>query len=87
MDEEILDWVCKDGEIVLYLFCSVKMGFVFDLMVVVDLLIMKVYGMENLCVVDVLVMFRIINGNIYVFVLMLVEKVVDIICGRKLFEF
>lgn len=62
------------------------MGFVLDLMVVVDLLIMKVYGMENLCVVDVLVMLCMINGNIYVFVLMLVEKVVDIICGRKFLE-
>lgn len=81
-----MDWVCRDGEIVLYLFCSVKMGFVLDLMVVVDLLIMKVYGMENLCVVDVFVMLCMINGNIYVFVLMLVEKVVDIICGRKFLE-
>lgn len=62
------------------------MGFVLDLMVVVDLLIMKVYGMENLCVVDVFVMLCMINGNIYVFVLMLVEKVVDIICGRKFLE-
>lgn len=36
-------------------------------------------GIEGLCVVDVFIMFFVIVVNINVFVIMIVEKVVDVI--------
>ena len=44
-DEEILDWVRKDGETALHPSCSAKMGPASDPMA--DPLTMKVHGMEN----------------------------------------
>lgn len=44
---------------------------------------MKVYGMENLRVVDASAMPRTTNGNIHSPVLMLAEKAADIILGKE----
>lgn len=73
-DEEILDWVRRDGETALHPSCSAKMGPASDPMAVVDPLTMKVHGMENLRVVDASAMPRTTNGNIHAPVLMLAEK-------------
>lgn len=53
-------------------------------MVVIDLEMFGVYGVDGLYVVDVSVMFLVINGNIYVLVMMVVEKVFDLILGKIL---
>ena len=84
-DEEILDWVRRDGETALHPSCSAKMGPASDPMSVVDPLTMKVHGMENLRVVDASAMPRTTNGNIHAPVLMLAEKA-DIIRGKKPLE-
>lgn len=39
----------------------------------------KVYGIENLWVIDVFVMFCIVFGNINVLIIMIVEKGLDMI--------
>ena len=83
-DEEILDWVRKDGETALHPSCSAKMGPATDPMAVVDPLTMKVHGMENLRVVDASAMPRTTNGNIHAPVLMLAEKAADIIRGKTI---
>ncbi|HDH6648787.1 TPA: choline dehydrogenase [Staphylococcus aureus] len=85
-DEEILDWVRRDGETALHPSCSAKMGPASDPMAVVDPLTMKVHGMENLRVVDASAMPRTTNGNIHAPVLMLAEKAADIIRGGKPLE-
>lgn len=85
-DEEILDWVRKDGETALHPSCSAKMGPASDPMSVVDPLTMKVHGMENLRVVDASAMPRTTNGNIHSPVLMLAEKAADIIRGKEPLE-
>lgn len=51
--------------------------------VVVDLQF-YVYGIENLCVVDVFVMLMLVGGNMNVFMIMIVEKVFDFIIGELL---
>ena len=73
-DEEILDWVRKDGETALHPSCSAKMGPATDPMAVVDPLTMKVHGMENLRVVDASAMPRTTNGNIHARYLCLPKK-------------
>ncbi|WP_053017543.1 choline dehydrogenase [Staphylococcus haemolyticus] len=85
-DEEILDWVRRDGETALHPSCSAKMGPASDPMSVVDPLTMKVHGMENLRVVDASAMPRTTNGNIHAPVLMLAEKAADIIRSKKPLE-
>lgn len=60
------------------------MGLVDDLMVVVDNE-GCVYGLQGLCVVDVLIMLCIVIGNLNVLMIMIVEKIVDWICGVVLF--
>jgi choline dehydrogenase len=79
-DEEILDFVAKEGESAYHPSCTCKMGY--DDMSVVgsDL---KVHGVENLRVVDASVMPFITNGNIYAPVMMIAEKAADIILGNK----
>ena len=84
-DEEILDWVRRDGETALHPSCSAKMGPASDPMSVVDPLTMKVHGMENLRVVDASAMPRTTNGNIHAPVLMLLKRA-DIIRGKKPLE-
>ena len=79
-DQEILDWVAKDGETALHPSCTCKMGV--DDMTVVDPNSMKVHGLENLRVVDASVMPTVTNGNIYAPVMMIAEKAADLILGN-----
>jgi choline dehydrogenase len=81
-DEQILNWVAKDGETALHPAGTCKMGK--GSMAVVDPESMKVYGLENLRVVDASVMPYITNGNIYSPVMMVAEKAADMILGNTL---
>ena len=80
-DEEVLNWVAKDGETALHPSCTCKMGT--DDMSVVDPESMKVHGVESLLVVDASVMPYITNGNSYAPVMMLAEKAADLILGNS----
>ncbi len=80
-DEEILQWVAKDGETALHPSCTCKMGT--DEMSVVDPDSMRVHGVEGLRVVDASVMPYITNGNIYAPVMMVAEKAADLILGKE----
>jgi choline dehydrogenase len=79
-DEEILDWVARDGETAYHPSCSARMGT--DDMAVVDPATMKVHGLEGVRVVDASVMPTITNGNIYAPVMMIAEKAADLILGN-----
>ena len=79
-DEQILDWVARDGETAYHPSCSCKMGT--DAMAVVDPTTMKVHGLEGLRVVDASVMPYVTNGNIYAPTIMLAEKAADLIMGN-----
>jgi choline dehydrogenase len=81
-DQDILDWVAKDGETALHPSCTCKMGK--DKMAVVDPDSMKVHGVENLRVVDASVMPYVTNGNIYAPTMMVAEKACDLILGNTL---
>lgn len=78
-DEEILDWVAREGESAYHPSCTCKMGF--DDMAVVDDQL-RVHGVENLRIVDASVMPLITNGNIYAPVLMIAEKAAELILGN-----
>ena len=78
-DEQILDWVRKDGETAYHPSCTAKMGV--DDMSVIDPLTMRVHGTEGLRVVDASVMPYVTNGNIYAPTMMIAEKAADIIKG------
>ncbi len=80
-DEQILDWVRKDGETAYHPSCTCRMGT--DEMSVVDPLTMSVRGMTGLRVVDASVMPYVTNGNIYAPVMMLAEKAADLILGNE----
>ncbi len=83
-DEEILDWVRKDGETALHPSCTCKMGDIeADPMSVVDPLTMKVHGIDGVRVVDASVMPYVTNGNIYAPVMMIAEKAADLILGAS----
>jgi choline dehydrogenase len=79
-DQEILDWVGRDGETALHPSCTCRMGVGEDS--VVDPLTMRVRGLDGLRVVDASVMPYITNGNIYAPVMMVAEKSADIILGN-----
>jgi len=79
-DEEILDWVRRDGETALHPSCTAKMGT--DAMSVVDPATMKVHGVDGLRVVDASVFPYVTNGNIYAPVMMVAEKAADLILGN-----
>ena len=79
-DEDILDWVARDGETALHPSCTARMGT--DGMSVVDPNTMKVHGLEGLRVVDASVMPYVTNGNIYAPVMMIAEKAADLILGN-----
>ena len=79
-DEQILDWVRKDGETAYHPSCTCKMGT--DAMSVVDPTSMRVHGMAGLRVVDASVMPYVTNGNIYAPVMMVAEKAADLILGK-----
>lgn len=78
-DEEILEFVARDGESAYHPSCTCKMGY--DEMAVVDSKL-RVHGIKNLRVVDASVMPLITNGNIYAPVLMIGEKAADEILGN-----
>ena len=77
-DEQILDWVRKDGETALHPSCTCRMGAADDDSVV-DPLTMKVHGIEGVRVVDASAMRYVTNGNIYAPVMMMAEKAADLI--------
>jgi choline dehydrogenase len=79
-DDEVLEWVARDGETALHPSCTCAMGT--GPMSVVDPTTMRVHGTEGLRVVDASVMPYVTNGNIYAPVMMLAEKAADLITGR-----
>ena len=79
-DEQILDWVARDGETALHPSCTAAMG-TGDLSVV-DPATMRVHGLDGLRVVDASVMPYVTNGNIYAPVMMVAEKSADLILGN-----
>jgi choline dehydrogenase len=79
-DEQILDWVRRDGETALHPSCTCRMGV--DDMSVVDPASMRVHGLEGLRVVDASALPYITNGNIYAPVMMVAEKSADMILGN-----
>lgn len=78
-DEEILDFVAREGESAYHPSCTCKMGM--DDMAVVDPEL-NVHGVEKLRVVDASIMPSITNGNIYAPVMMIAEKAADVILGN-----
>ena len=79
-DQEILDWVARDGETALHPSCTAKMGV--DDMSVVDPASLMVHGVEGLRVVDASVMPYVTNANIFAPVMMVAEKAADLILGN-----
>ncbi len=79
-DDEILEWVRRDGETALHPSCTAKMGT--DSMSVVDPQTMRVHGVEGLRVCDASVFPYVTNGNIYAPVMMVAEKAADLILGN-----
>ncbi len=80
-DEQILEWVKKDGETALHPSCTCRMGAEDDDSVV-DPLTMKVWGIEGVRVCDASAMRYVTNGNIYAPVMMMAEKAADLILGN-----
>ncbi len=83
-DDEILDWVARDGETALHPSCTARMGV--DGMSVLDPLTMGVHGVKGLKVVDASSMPYVTNGNIYAPVMMLAEKAADLLLGNTPLE-
>ncbi|MDP9399999.1 MAG: choline dehydrogenase [Actinomycetota bacterium] len=79
-DEEVLDWVARDGETALHPSCTCRMGV--GEAAVVDPGSLRVHGLDGLRVVDASVFPSITNGNIYAPVMMVAEKAADLILGR-----
>ncbi len=79
-DQEILDWVRKDGETALHPSCTARLGV--DEMSVLDPMTMGVHGLQGLSVVDASAMPYVTNGNIYAPVMMLAEKAADLLLGN-----
>jgi choline dehydrogenase len=79
-DQQVRDWVAKDGETALHPSCTARMGV--DEMSVLDPLTMRVHGLAGLRVVDASAMPYVTNGNIYAPVMMLAEKSADLILGN-----
>ena len=79
-DEQILDWVARDGETALHPSCTCAMGT--GPLSVVDPATMRVHGLDGLRVVDASVMPYVTNGNIYAPVMMIAEKAADLILGN-----
>lgn len=78
-DEEILDFVAREGESAYHPSCTCKMGY--DEMAVVDGELC-VHGVKNLRVVDASIFPAITNGNLYAPTIMVAEKAADIILGN-----
>jgi choline dehydrogenase len=78
-DQQILDWVAREGETALHPSCTCKMGL--DPLAVVDPDSLRVHGVDGLRVVDASVMPTITNANIYAPTMMIAEKAADAILG------
>ncbi|HWB36928.1 MAG TPA: GMC oxidoreductase, partial [Rugosimonospora sp.] len=78
-DEEILDWVARDGETALHPSGTAAMGT--GPSAVIDPLTMAPYGLEGVRVVDASAMPSLTNGNIYAPTMMIAEKAADLIRG------
>jgi choline dehydrogenase len=78
-EEEILDWVARDGETALHPSCTCRMGVGEE--AVVDPASMRVHGLEGLRVVDASVFPYVTNANIYAPTMMVAEKAADLIRG------
>ena len=78
-NEEILDFIAKEGESAYHVSGTCKMG-TDDMSVVNENL--QVRGVDNLRVVDASIMPSVTNGNIYSPVLMIGEKAADLILGN-----
>jgi choline dehydrogenase len=78
-DEEILEFIAREGESAYHPSCTCRMGVDPDAVVDPEL---RVHGLEGLRVVDASVMPSVTNGNIYAPVLMIAEKAADIIRGN-----
>ncbi|HEY2869367.1 MAG TPA: GMC oxidoreductase, partial [Gaiellales bacterium] len=83
-EEEVLDWVRRDGETALHPSCTCPMGT--GPQSVVDPQTMRVHGVEGLRVVDASVFPYVTNGNIYAPVMMTAEKSADLILGNTPLE-
>jgi choline dehydrogenase len=79
-DEEILEWVRRDGETALHPSCTARMGT--DPESVLDPSTMRIHGLDGIRVVDASSMPYITNANIYAPVMMLAEKAADLILGN-----
>jgi choline dehydrogenase len=78
-DEQILDWVARDGETALHPSCTCRMGVGDE--AVVDPASMRVHGLDGLRVVDASVFPYVTNANIYAPTMMVAEKAADLIRG------
>lgn len=79
-DEQILDWVARDGETALHPSCTCRMGTDDESVIHPDT--MRVHGVDGLRVVDASSMRYVTNGNIYAPVMMLAEKAADLVMGN-----
>jgi choline dehydrogenase len=80
-DDEVLDWVRRDGETALHPSCTCAMGT--GEQSVVDPATMGVHGIDGLKVADASVMPYVTNGNIYAPVMMVAERAADLILGNE----
>ena len=81
-DEEIDKFVREHADSSYHPSCTCKMGV--DEMSVVDPESLKVYGVDNLRVVDASIMPSVVSGNLNGPVLMIAERAADIIRGREM---
>lgn len=79
-DQQILDWVARDGETALHPSGSCHMGV--GRQSVVNPQTMGVHGTPGLRIVDASVLPNITNGNIYAPIMMVAEKAADLILGN-----
>lgn len=79
IDDEIVVFIWESVEIIYYFVGMCWMGVDKDLVVDFEL---KVWGVLGLWVVDVFVMLSFVVGNINVFIMVIVENVVEIILGQ-----
>ena len=79
-DEQIIDFIARQGESAYHPSCTAKMGLATDPAAVTDPEL-RVHGVQGLRVVDASIMPFVTNGNIYAPVLMLAEKAADLIRG------
>ena len=79
-DEQILQWVARDGETAYHPSCTCSMGR--GPQAVVDPASMRVHGVEGLRVVDASSMPYVPNANINAPTIMLAEKAADLILGN-----